>query len=146
MQAAVSGAKEAIAAGQTPYVDGQFPLIIAVTQLTSTDQSMLNEEIGIPGEVEDAVTRYAKLAQGAGLHGVVASPIEVKSIKQQCGNSFITVTPGIRPAGTSIGDQSRVMTPAEAIVQGTDFMVIGRAITGADNRRYAMESILEELT
>ena len=106
---------------------------------------MLNSEIGISGTVEDTVVRYAQLAQAAGLHGVVASPIEVTAIKQHCGSSFVTVTPGIRPAGASIGDQSRVMTPAEAFAQGTDYVVIGRPITAAENRRYAMESIVEEL-
>lgn len=146
MKAARSGVEEAIASGLTPYVKGQFPLLIAVTQLTSTDRAMLNDEIGISGTVEDAVVRYAQLAHGAGLHGVVASPLEVAAIKQHCGSSFITVTPGIRPSGASIGDQSRVMTPAEAFAQGTDYVVIGRPITAAENRRYAMESILEELT
>ncbi len=146
MKAASKGVDEAIASGQTPYEKGQTPIIIAVTQLTSTDQSMLNDEMGISGTVEDAVVRYAKLTQEAGLHGVVASPLEVAVIKQHCGNSFITVTPGIRPLGVSIGDQSRVMTPVEAFAQGTDYVVIGRPITAAENRRYAMESILEELT
>lgn len=146
MKAALSGVEEAISSGQTPYENGQFPLVIAVTQLTSTDRSMLNDEICIAGSVEDSVVRYAQLAHGAGLHGVVASPLEVASIKQHCGSSFITVTPGIRPTGVSIGDQSRVMTPTEAFAQGTDYIVIGRPITAAENRRYAMESILEELT
>jgi orotidine-5'-phosphate decarboxylase len=146
MKAALSGVEEAIAAGQTRYEKGQFPLLIAVTQLTSTDRSMLNDELGISGTVEDTVVRYAELTQQAGLHGVVASPQEVAAIKQHCGRSFITVTPGIRPSGASIGDQSRVMTPAEAFAQGTDYVVIGRPITAADNRRYAMESIMEEMT
>jgi orotidine-5'-phosphate decarboxylase len=146
MKAALNGVEEAIATGRTPYEKGEFPLLIAVTQLTSTDRDMLNDEIGISGTVEDAVVRYAQLTHGAGLHGVVASPLEVAAIKQHCGSSFITVTPGIRPAGSSIGDQSRVMTPAEAFAQGTDYVVIGRPITAAENRRYAMESILEELT
>ncbi|MEX2415805.1 MAG: orotidine-5'-phosphate decarboxylase [Paenibacillaceae bacterium] len=145
MKAALSGVEEAIASGQTPYDKGQLPILIAVTQLTSTDRSMLNDEIGISGTVEDTVVRFAQLAQQAGLHGVVASPLEVAEIKQHCGRSFITVTPGIRPSGASIGDQSRIMTPAEAFAQGTDYVVIGRPITAAENRRYAMESILEEL-
>src|SRR5690554_5020290 len=145
MKAALRGVEEAIASGQTRYDKGESPIVIAVTQLTSTSQSMLNSEIGISGTVEDTVVRYAQLAQAAGLHGVVASPIEVSAIKQHCGSSFVTVTPGIRPVGASIGDQSRVMTPAEAFAQGTDYVVIGRPITAADNRRYAMESIVEEL-
>ncbi|MEX1030373.1 MAG: orotidine-5'-phosphate decarboxylase [Paenibacillaceae bacterium] len=146
MKAALSGVEEAIASGHARNDQGQFPIVIAVTQLTSTDQSMLNDEIGISGTVEDTVVRYAQLAREAGLHGVVASPLEVAAIKQHCGSSFVTVTPGIRPSGASIGDQSRVMTPAEAFAQGTDYIVIGRPITAAENRRYAMESILEELT
>jgi orotidine-5'-phosphate decarboxylase len=145
MKAAINGVEEAIAAGVTPYEKGQFPILIAVTQLTSTDQNMLNHEIGMSGTVEDAVVRYAQLAQAAGLQGVVASPLEVAAIKQHCGSSFVTVTPGIRPAGSSILDQARVLTPSEAFAQGTDYIVIGRPITAASNRRHAMESILEEL-
>lgn len=146
MKAALNGVEGAIASGQTPYTKGQFPQVIAVTQLTSTDKDMLNDQIGISGTVEDTVVRYAQMAQQSGLHGVVASPHEVAAIKQHCGQSFITVTPGIRPLGASLLDQSRVMTPAEAFAQGTDYVVIGRPITAAENRRYAMESILEELT
>jgi orotidine-5'-phosphate decarboxylase len=107
---------------------------------------MLNEEIGIAGSVEDAVVRYARLAKQAGLDGVVASPQEVRSIKAACGEAFKTVTPGIRPAGADIADQSRIMTPADALKQGTDFMVIGRPITAADDPRLALETILEELS
>jgi orotidine-5'-phosphate decarboxylase len=121
------------------------PLVIGVTQLTSTSQAVMNEEIGIGGSVEAAVLRYASLAQAAGLDGVVASPLEVVSIKQACGARFVTVTPGIRPAGADIGDQSRVLTPAEAFAQGTDFVVIGRPITAAADPRGALESIIESV-
>jgi orotidine-5'-phosphate decarboxylase len=121
------------------------PLVIAVTQLTSTSQSMLNHEIGIAGTVEQTVLNYAELAQKAGLAGVVASPHEVVQIKQNFGSSFVTVTPGIRPVGTANGDQSRVMTPKEAFSQGTDYIVIGRPITTAKDPRKALETILEEL-
>jgi orotidine-5'-phosphate decarboxylase len=121
------------------------PLVIAVTQLTSTSQQILNDEVGIGGTVEQAVLSYAGLAQKAGLNGVVASPHEVVLLKQQLGSSFITVTPGIRPAGSAIGDQSRVMTPKEAFSQGTDYIVIGRPITAALDPRKALETILEEL-
>jgi orotidine-5'-phosphate decarboxylase len=79
------------------------------------------------------------------LNGVVASPQEVVAIKAACGNDFQTITPGIRPAGADIGDQSRIMTPAQAITAGTDYMVIGRPITGAPNPREALESIIKEL-
>lgn len=121
------------------------PTVIAVTQLTSTSQLVMNEEIGIPGTVEDTVIHYARLAKQAGLDGVVASPSEVVAIKAACGSSFQTVTPGIRPAGAALNDQTRIMTPGEALRQGTDFMVIGRPITAAPDPRQALESIIEEL-
>lgn len=138
MKAAVEGALEAGGAGERP-------LIIAVTQLTSTSQEVLNAEIGIPGTIERAVASYAQLAKAAGLDGVVASPLEVPAIKLACGSAFYTVTPGIRPAGAALGDQSRVLTPLEALKQGTDYMVIGRPITAAADPRAAIESIIEEL-
>src|SRR5690606_29043085 len=121
------------------------PLVIAVTQLTSTNQSVLNNEIGISGTVEDAVLRYASLAAQAGLNGVVASAQETAMIKRHLGAHFLTVTPGIRPAGAAVQDQSRVMTPREALSQGSDFLVIGRPITAAPRPREALENILEEL-
>jgi orotidine-5'-phosphate decarboxylase len=121
------------------------PLVIAVTHITSTSQQILNDEIGITGTVEQSVLKYAQLARNAGLDGVVASPHEVVKIKQIAGSSFITVTPGIRPTGSAVGDQSRVMTPKEAFSQGTDYIVIGRPINAAPDPRKALESILEEL-
>ncbi len=124
----------------------RLPSIIAVTQLTSTDSVVMNEQIGIAGSVQDCVIRYASLAKQAGLAGVVASPQEVKRIKSQVGESFITVTPGIRPAGTDMNDQSRVMTPQEAFEQGTDFIVVGRPITAAVNPLQAFNEILNSIT
>ncbi|MCD1261647.1 orotidine-5'-phosphate decarboxylase [Paenibacillus athensensis] len=121
------------------------PLVIGVTQLTSTSQQVLNDEIGLPGTVEQAVVRYARLAQEAGLQGVVASPLEVTQIKAACGAGFVTVTPGIRPAGAELADQTRVMTPAAAFAQGTDYVVIGRPITGAADPRAAVEGIIDSL-
>jgi orotidine-5'-phosphate decarboxylase len=141
MEAALSGVKDAQQAG-TAQSD---PIVIAVTQLTSTDQTVLNEEIGIAGTVEEAVLRYARIAQTAGLHGVVASPLEVRLIKEACGEPFITVTPGIRPAGADSHDQSRVLTPGEAIRQGSDYIVVGRPITKASSPRQAAEAILLEM-
>lgn len=135
MEAALEGVEKGLQGGRKPTV-------IGVTQLTSTTQTVMNEEIGISGTVEDAVLRYAKVAREAGLNGVVASPLEVLRIKETCGTDFITVTPGIRPAGADIGDQSRVMTPAEAFAQGTDYIVIGRPITAASDPREALEAIL----
>ncbi|WP_138751893.1 orotidine-5'-phosphate decarboxylase [Paenibacillus sinopodophylli] len=141
MEAALEGADMAISGSGL-----KMPSIIAVTQLTSTNQATLNEQIGIEGTVEAAVIRYAELARGAGLAGVVASPSEVEAIKAVCGTSFQTITPGIRPTGSAVNDQSRIMTPSEALKQGTDYMVIGRPITAAANPRLALEMIIEELT
>jgi orotidine-5'-phosphate decarboxylase len=142
MNAAIEGVRDAIEAGDAQNA----PIIIAVTQLTSTSQSVLNEEIGIVGLIEDAVVRYAMLAREAGLQGVVASPIEVSAIKAACGMDFVTVTPGIRPRGADSGDQSRVTTPRDAVIGGTDYLVIGRPITAAPNPAEALDNILKEMT
>lgn len=143
MEAALEGVDKALAGGGA--AEASRPIVIAVTQLTSTSQAVMNEEIGLPGTVEDAVQRYAQLAQSAGLQGVVASPLEVTRIKGVCGSGFVTVTPGIRPAGAAIGDQSRVMRPAEAFAQGTDYVVIGRPITAAEDPRGALEAIIQSV-
>ncbi len=140
MEAALEGVEAALAGSGLSK-----PSVIAVTQLTSTSQSTLNDEIGIAGTVEDAVLHYAKLASAAGLTGVVASPVEVEAIKAACGTAFQTVTPGIRPAGAALNDQTRIMTPGEALRQGTDYMVIGRPITAAPSPRASLESIIKEL-
>lgn len=139
MEAALEGVDKGLAVGATR------PIVIGVTQLTSTSQQVLNEEIGLAGTTEQAVIRYARLAQAAGLNGVVASPLEVTAIKAACGDGFVTVTPGIRPAGADVGDQTRIMTPAEAFAQGTDYVVIGRPITGAADPRAAIEAIIESI-
>lgn len=141
MQAAVEGVAEAKAL--QPELTS--PTVIAVTHLTSTNQTILNQEIGINLKVEEAVLKYAQNAMQAGLNGVVASPLEVRAIKQTCGADFATVTPGIRPLGADVGDQSRVMTPKEAFAQGTDYIVIGRPITASSDPRRALETIIEEL-
>ncbi|OAB46604.1 orotidine-5'-phosphate decarboxylase [Paenibacillus antarcticus] len=141
MQAAYEGMNNALASDTSL----SKPIIIAVTQLTSTSQSVLNEQIGVQGNIEDAVVRYAKLAASAGLDGVVASAQEVPSIGAACGRDFITVTPGIRPTGSQIGDQSRVLTPGEAIQQGSHYIVVGRPITAASNPREIAEQIIEEM-
>lgn len=163
MRAALEGAAEGAAVGATRIategaaaggsdaghpaasVPG-MPLVIAVTQLTSTNQAVLNDEIGIPGTVEDAVVRYARLARAAGLHGVVASPLEASAVKRACGAEFLTVTPGIRPRGADPGDQRRYATPLDAVRAGADFLVIGRPITAAPDPAAALEHIVEELT
>lgn len=142
MTAALEGAAKAVSLHPSLHI----PLIIAVTQLTSTSQEVMNGEIGIAGNVEDTVVRYARLAAEAGLHGVVASPQESAAIAAACGPEFVTVTPGIRPAGASLDDQSRVMTPGQAIRQGSHFLVVGRPITAAADPRAAALSIIEEMT
>ncbi|WP_424768314.1 orotidine-5'-phosphate decarboxylase [Paenibacillus sp. sgz302251] len=140
LEAAIEGADAAITGSGL-----RKPKIIAVTHLTSTSQSMLNEQIGIEGTVEAAVLRYAQMTKAAGLDGVVASPSEVVAIKAACGADLLTITPGIRPNGADMNDQSRILTPSEAHMQGTDYMVIGRPITAAPQPRAAIESIIEEL-
>lgn len=144
MSAALQGVQDAIEAGDASAESR--PLVIAVTQLTSTSRETMNDEIGIPGSVEDAVVRYARLAKQAGLDGVVASPLEVEAIKAACGASFLTVTPGIRSRGADVGDQTRITTPLDAVRLGTDYLVIGRPITGAPDPVVATQSILEEMT
>lgn len=145
-RAMMEAAREGVEQGMGGRGGEPKPLLIGVTQLTSTDRRMLNDEIGIPGTVEEAVLRYAQLAKEAGLAGVVASALEVVAIKERCGDRFVTVTPGIRPAGAAIGDQSRVMTPKEAFAQGTDFIVVGRPITAAPDPRRALERMMESVT
>lgn len=119
--------------------------LIGVTQLTSTNQTMLNEQLGIPGTVEASVLNYAKLAKKAGLAGVVCSPLEVKALKEVCGEEFLAVTPGVRPAGSGIQDQKRTMTPAEAIKAGSDYLVIGRPIMASQDPNSAFLKIVEEI-
>lgn len=113
--------------------EGKKPLLIAVTQLTSTSKEAMNEEQGIPGEVIDSVVRYAKNAKEAGLDGVVCSVHEVKAIKEACGDDFVCITPGIRLASNSVDDQKRVATPEFAREQGSDYIVVGRSITKSEN-------------
>lgn len=119
------------------------PLLIAVTQLTSTTREQMNLEQNIHGTVEESVLNYARLAFESGLDGVVSSPLEVTAIKSLLGQQFLTVTPGIRPTGGDLNDQKRVMTPQEALSIGTDYMVIGRPITTQENPRMALENILK---
>lgn len=107
------------------------PLLIAVTQLTSTDQQMLKAELLIDIPMEDTVLAYAENAKNSGLNGVVCSALEVRRIKDKLGEDFITVTPGIRPADGEIGDQARVVTPQMAREIGSDYIVVGRPITKA---------------
>ena len=126
MKAAMEGLEEGA-------VDGKRPLCIAVTLLTSISKDMMNEQLGINGEVIDTVTHYAKNAKEAGLDGVVCSVYEAQAIHEACGNDFLTVTPGIRLATDSVGDQKRVATPDFAKEQGCDYIVVGRSITKSEN-------------
>jgi len=121
------------------------PLILGVTLLTSINQEILEKEIGIKKRLEEQVVHLAKLAKAAGLDGVVASPREIKEIRKACGEDFIILTPGIRPAGKSSDDQKRIMTPREAIKLGADFLVIGRPIRNAFNPVEAAKEILKEM-
>lgn len=120
------------------------PLLIAVTQLTSTSKEMMNTEQLIPGEVIDSVVNYAKVAKEAGLDGIVCSPLEVKLVKEVCGKEFITVTPGIRLASNNKDDQVRITTPAMAREIGSDYIVVGRPITQAEDPVAAYQLISKE--
>lgn len=124
--------------------DGSRPLLIGVTQLTSTDEKTMNNEILIPGRVEDAVMSYARLASDAGLDGVVCSPLEAEKVHGACRAGFLTITPGVRFAGSDRGDQARVTTPARARELGSDYIVVGRPITGAPDPVSAYEKCIAD--
>lgn len=111
--------------------DGSRPLLIAVTQLTSTDEQRMRDELLINEPIADVVLKYAKNAASCGLDGVVCSPLEAGLVHSACGKDFLTVTPGVRFADGDVGDQKRVMTPAEAKRIGSDYIVVGRPITSA---------------
>lgn len=113
--------------------DGTRPILLAVTQLTSTSEAVLHDELLIESSMEDTVARYAENAAEAGLDGVVCSPLEAGRIHELCGKKFLTVTPGVRFDDASKGDQSRVATPAKAKELGSDYIVVGRPITAADD-------------
>ena len=124
--------------------DGTRPLLIAVTQLTSTDQAHLEEDLLIREPMEQVVMHYAQNAARAGLDGVVCSPLEAKRVHEACGESFLTVTPGVRFADGELGDQRRVMTPAAAREIGSDYIVVGRPITAAPDPVAAYERCVRE--
>ena len=111
--------------------DGNCPVLLAVTQLTSTDEARMRQELLIGASMPETVAHYARNAKQAGLSGVVCSPLEAALVKQACGPDFLTVTPGIRFADSAADDQSRVMTPARAREGGSDYIVVGRPITAA---------------
>lgn len=124
--------------------DGIRPLLIAVTQLTSTDEERMQKELYINKSLEETVMHYAKNAADAGLDGVVCSPLEAGKVHGVCGNGFVTVTPGIRFADGEAGDQVRITTPAKAKEIGSDYIVVGRPITQADDPVAAYERCVEE--
>lgn len=124
--------------------DGTRPLLIAVTQLTSTDEERMQKELYINKSLEETVMHYAKNAADAGLDGVVCSPLEAGKVHGVCGNGFVTVTPGIRFADGEAGDQVRITTPAKAKEIGSDYIVVGRPITQADDPVAAYERCVEE--
>lgn len=140
MKAAVDAAKtEAEKLGIEP------PKLIGVTILTSIDSMALTDELRVASGVVDQVVHFAKLAKSAGMDGVVASPQEIKYIREAVGPDFLIVTPGVRPAGADIGDQKRVMTPGDAAKAGADYLVIGRPITRAEDPVSAARAIAAEI-
>lgn len=113
--------------------DGTRPILIAVTQLTSTSEEAMREDLLINAPIDEVVMHYAKNAADAGLDGVVCSPLEAGKVHEKCGKDFVTVTPGVRFADGDVGDQKRVTTPERAKEIGSDYIVVGRPITAADD-------------
>lgn len=124
--------------------DGTRPLLIAVTQLTSTDQEAMERDLLIKEPIDKVVMHYAETAKNAGLDGVVCSPLEARKVHEVCGEKFLTVTPGVRFADGDIGDQKRVMTPEQAKKIGSDYIVVGRPITAAPDPVAAYERCIKE--
>ena len=124
--------------------DGTRPLLIAVTQLTSTSEERMQKELLIGASINDTIVKYAENAKAAGLDGVVCSPLEAAMVKEACGKEFMTVTPGVRFADGDVGDQVRVTTPERAREIGSDFIVVGRPITAADDPVAAYERCMRE--
>ena len=124
--------------------DGTRPLLLAVTQLTSTSQERMTNELLIDRPIAEVVVSYAKNAQRAGLDGVVCSPLEAGMVRDACGADFLTVTPGIRFADGDVGDQSRVTTPARAREIGSHYIVVGRPITAASDPAAAYDRCVKE--
>lgn len=124
--------------------DGTRPILIAVTQLTSTDEESMRKDLWIEKPIDEVVMHYAENAKIAGLDGVVCSPLEAGKVHGVCGDNFLTVTPGVRFADGDVGDQKRVMTPAEAKKIGSDYIVVGRPITAAEDPVAAYQRCLDE--
>ena len=124
--------------------DGTRPLLIAVTQLTSTNQELMTNELLIDKPLDEVVMSYALNTKNSGLDGVVCSPLEAGKVKEVCGKEFLTITPGIRLEGDSAGDQKRITTPALARELGSDYIVVGRSITGASDPVKAYRQCVKE--
>jgi len=140
MKAAAAAAKEAAGKHGLPE-----PIVLAVTVLTSMDEMSLRRELKITRSLQREVAHLARLAQRAGMHGVVASPQEIKMLRRSVRGEFIILTPGVRPAWAAKDDQKRVMTPGEAVKTGADFIVVGRPVLKAPDRKAAVQKILEEI-
>lgn len=124
--------------------NGTRPLLIAVTQLTSTSEERMQNELLIQSSLEDTVLHYAENTKNAGLDGIVCSPLEAKSVKERCGKDFLTITPGVRFSDSSADDQVRITTPSKARELGSDYIVVGRPITGAEDPVAAFKRCVEE--
>lgn len=124
--------------------DGTRPLLIAVTQLTSTSEERMRNELLINASIQDTIVKYASNAREAGLDGVVCSPLEAGMVKEACGSGFVAVTPGIRFADSAADDQVRITTPARAREIGSDYIVVGRPITAADDPVAAYQRCMRE--
>jgi orotidine-5'-phosphate decarboxylase len=135
MEAAIEGLTRA---------DGTRPLLIAVTQLTSTSQERMEKDLLIERPMDEVVIHYAHNAKVAGLDGIVCSPLEAQKVHEQCGNDFLTITPGVRFADGEIGDQVRVLTPEQARLIGSDYIVVGRPITKAKDPVQAYRRCIQE--
>ena len=142
--AMMQAAKEGVLAGAQE--SGNPPTqLLGITVLTSLDQDILSNQLGVNRSVQDQVVALAKNAQAAGLDGVVSSPQEVAAIRKECGDEFLVVTPGIRLATSTLDDQKRVTTPKDAIDSGASYIVIGRAVTNADDPIGVLKGIVEDL-
>lgn len=138
-RAMLEAAHEAAETVSTP------PLLIGVTVLTSINEATLNQDLRVEGLVDEQVEHLARLCQASGLDGVVASPQEVDRIRTVCGPEFVTVIPGVRPAGVASHDQARVATPGQAVRDGAHYLVVGRAVTGATDPVFAAKQIAREV-
>ena len=140
MKAAAESAKETAEKLNLP-----LPTVLAVTILTSMDEKSMRKELKITRSLQREVAHLARLAQRAGMHGVVASPQEIKALRRAVRGEFVLLTPGVRPAWADKDDQKRVMTPGEAVKAGVDYIVVGRPVLNASDRKAAVEKILEEM-